>query len=93
MSYGNTYVLVLARSVDILLASWFWRDYDITISSMCGLELRKRALGRPAKGWLCWLGGVLGKIQTDHCEQAIAADLLRAQQAQGILTSGPVARS
>jgi hypothetical protein len=78
----NSYGLVIARSVDILACSWIWRDYDITISSMAGLELRKPA---PAR-WARVLGGILSKLQTNHCELAIVADLARVVAAEAILT-------
>lgn len=79
--YDNAYVVVIARTIDILLCGWIWRDYDITISSMTGLELRKPS---PAR-WARILGGFLNWIQTNHCELAIAADLNRCSQAIAIL--------
>lgn len=79
--YSNTYLLVIARSIDILACSWVWRDYDITISSMCGLELRKP---RPAS-WARILGWCLNHIQANHCELAIVADRQRSSQALRIL--------
>ena len=81
LHYNNSYGVVVARSIDILCASWVWRDYDITISSMCGLELRKVA---PAL-WARWLGAALDRIEAGHCELAIQADLERSAQAQAIL--------
>jgi hypothetical protein len=78
---NNSYGVVLARTVDILLCGWIWRDYDITISSMCGLELRKPV---PAR-WARILGWCLNHIQTNHCKQAIDADMLRAHTALLIL--------
>lgn len=81
--YSNAYFLVILRGVDILLCSWIWRDYDITISSMTGLALRKPNPPR----WARLLGGFLNWLQTDHCEQAIAADTLRCAQALEILKS------
>lgn len=74
---NNSYGMVLARSVDILACSWIWRDYDITISSMAGLEMRKP---KP-KLWARILGGALNLLQNGHCEMAIAADKTRAQGA------------
>ncbi len=79
--YSQAYFLVLLRAVDILFCTWIWRNYDITISSMCGLELR-----RPLpKWWARWLGGVLNWIQPGHCESAIIADTARCLSALVIL--------
>lgn len=80
-TYSNSYVMVLARTVDILLCGWIWRDYDVTISSMTGLELRKAA----PRWWARWLGAFLNWIQTNHCELAIIADTERANQALELL--------
>lgn len=82
MAFNNSYGVLLARTIDVLTCSWIWRDYDITISSMTGLELRKPA---PAR-WARILGWCLNHIEPHHCEMAIAADLLRAQTAQAVLT-------
>ena len=76
-TYSNSYVMVLARTVDILLCGWIWRNYDITISSMTGLELRKTT----PRQWAKILGGLLNWIQAGHCELAIIADATRLQQA------------
>lgn len=81
VKYSNAYFLVIFRGIDILACTWIWRDYDITISSMTGLELRKPA---PA-WWARWLGRFLNTLQANHCELAIAADKLRIKQAQEIL--------
>ncbi len=72
---NNTYTMVLARAVDIFACTLIWRDYDVTISSMCGLELRRV---KPAL-WARLLGGLLNTLQTNHCELAILADLQRAK--------------
>ena len=82
MTYPKSYALLLARTVDIMLCGWIWRDYDITISSMCGLELRKPT----PRGWARVLGGFLNWLQPGHCEHAITADLERVQEAERILT-------
>lgn len=82
--YSNSYAMVLARSLDILACSWIWRDYDITISSMTGLELRKSA---PAR-WAKILGWCLNHLQANHCEQAIVADIARCTEALKILGAG-----
>lgn len=78
---NNTYGMVLARSVDILACTWIWRAYDVTISSMAGLELRKP---KP-RLWARWIGGALNWLQTGHCESAIAADIGRAKAALAVL--------
>jgi hypothetical protein len=79
--YNNAYFFVILRGVDIVACTWIWRDYDITISSMAGLELRKP---KPAL-WARLLAGFLNWLQKNHCEQAIAADTLRALQALKVL--------
>jgi hypothetical protein len=82
INYSKGYAIVLARSVDIMLAGWVWRTADVTISSLCGLELRKPA---PRK-WARILGWILNHLQRNHCELAIQADRERAQQALQILS-------
>ena len=72
---NNTYTMVLARAVDIFACTLIWRDYDVTISSMCGLQLRTKT---PAL-WARVLGGILNHLQANHCELAILADLQRAK--------------
>jgi hypothetical protein len=72
---NNTYTLVIARAIDIFACTLIWRRYDLTISSMCGLQLR---LSKPAL-WARLLGGMLNALQTNHCELAIAADSQRAE--------------
>ncbi len=82
-AYRNSYFFVLVRAIDILACTWIWRDYDITISSMTGLELRKP---KP-RLWARVLGWVLNHLQANHCELAIVADRTRCQQALAILGS------
>jgi hypothetical protein len=84
-TYSNGYVIVIARTIDILFCGWIWRDYDVTISSMTGLELRNPA----PRWWARWLGWVLNHIQTNHCELAITADIERANQALALLCAKP----
>lgn len=78
----NTYAVLIARALDILLCTWIWRDYDLTISSMCGLELR-----RAAPAWWAVVFGrwFLNNIEHNHCELAIAADIVRCQAALTML--------
>lgn len=81
-AYNKGYAILIARTLDILCATWLWRDYDITISSICGLQLRR---ARPA-WWAIVLGRwFLNHIEAHHCELAIAADSVRAQEALRIL--------
>lgn len=70
----NSFLMVILRGIDILFATWIWRDYDITISSLTGIELRKTS---PRK-WAVILGWVLNHIQKNHCELAIISDTARA---------------
>lgn len=76
------YTRVLCTAVDVMCAWAIWREADITISAHCGLELRK---ARPAR-WARWMGYCLNRLQTDHCELAIAGDMRRAQDALRVLT-------
>ncbi len=81
--YNQTYAVVVARCLDILVAGWLWREYDITISAHAGLALR---LETPPI-WAIVLGRwVLNKIEANHCELAVAADYERAQLALKLLT-------
>ena len=81
MPYRNTYAILLARTVDIMLSGWIWREYGVTISSMAGLELRKP---QPAR-WARILGAILNRIQAGHCESAIQDDLYRARRVIDLL--------
>lgn len=74
---SGTYTRILATSVDILLAAAVWRQYDITISSHCGLALRNPSGNRLLRG----LGRLLNTIQRNHCELAIQGDMERAKEA------------
>lgn len=82
MSWSNgTWTRIVATSADIMLAGWIWRQYDVTISAHCGLELRK-----PRGNWvLRGLGRALNWMSAGHCEGAIAADIARAKSAISFL--------
>ena len=73
--------MVIARSFDILFCTWVYKEYDLTISSMCGLELKKEN----PRLWARTLGWCLNKIQKDHCLKAIINDISRAEEALEIL--------
>ncbi len=83
--YRWSWTRVLATAVDVMFATAIWREYDITISSQCGLQLRKPD---PA-WWAQWLGWVLNHIQKNHCELAIKDDIQRADAALSILRGEP----
>jgi hypothetical protein len=80
-SENNTYAFLLVRAVDVLGCAWIWRQVDVTISSMAGLELRNPQ----PKTWAKILGGALNWIQKGHCEMAIQGDIQRAQDALKLL--------
>lgn len=67
--------------LDIFICALALGTTDMTISSRCGLALR---YGRPLA--LIWLGHILNKISPNHCELAIANDLMRDQTSIDILT-------
>lgn len=91
MSWDQTYTHALAIGADMLGSEVAFSNEgaDITISSMCGLELRKKAHGQPYSERLVVLGEALNKIQVNHCELAIAADIDRCQTAILKLQSVP----
>lgn len=76
MNTDTGYVFKVLLYFDILIASLLWRDSGITISAHCGLALRHGGDAR-----LRWLGRVLNRISTGHCEKAIAHDRERAANA------------
>jgi hypothetical protein len=81
----NAYWFKFLLYLDIFVGSLCARDPDITISSYCGLALRNPNPGfwqRIARG----LGHTLNFISKNHCEGAIAHDIVRANAAIKILT-------
>lgn len=74
----GTWARRFSVSVDLLTFSLFERQYDATISSWCGLQIRA---GNSGNKFGRALGALLNHLQTNHCEQAIAADIARAQSA------------
>lgn len=83
MAWSNTYTHTIAVAVDVFTASILWNSYDVTISSRCGLALRGVG-GHPE--WMKSLGRLLNKIQANHCELAIQADMQRAKNAIAYLS-------
>lgn len=76
-------IINLARAVDVMFASWFWRKDDVTISALCGMTLRKDPKVRNFNGYL---GRLLNRIQANHCELAIADDRARAEAVLKVLS-------
>lgn len=82
VEYSNAYTTLIFRALDIFVGTLVWRDYGVTISSMCGLQLRT---AKPA-WWARLIGrNFLERFWPGHCEGAIAADTLRAKQALTLL--------
>ena len=67
--------------LDRFAGALVFRDSNITISSQCGLELRKE---KPA-WWAKVLGGFLNWIDTNHCEGAIQFDASTARETLRLL--------
>jgi hypothetical protein len=82
----NTWVFKVLLYFDMFIGACIWRDSGVTISSYCGLSLRKKS---PSL-WAKLLGGALNKLQKGHCESAITHDIVRAQAAIVILHSQPL---
>lgn len=89
MSWSNTYSYTLAIAVDMLTASVFWNKTDVCVSSLAGLNLRRRAAGLGTNWFLYHLGLLLNRIQTNHCELSIQGDLARANSTITLLSSAP----
>lgn len=83
--YNKAYVVLIARVIDIAIAAFIWRDYDITISAQTGLVMRKP---NPPT-WARALNAFLNFLEPGHCELAIACDIERAQAALVILGAAP----
>lgn len=77
----KTYLFRVLLFLDMFAAALIFRDADVTISSMTGLELKKP---EPAR-WAKLLGGLLNHLQPNHCEMAITDDVARAKQAITLL--------
>lgn len=82
----NNYLFKFLLYLDIFVGSLAARDPDVTISALCGLALRKPQPGF-WQGVARGLGHALNWIEANHCENAIANDIVRAQQAIAKLSS------
>ena|ERR1700759_2204876 len=77
---GKTYIAKALLAFDYFVCVLWSRDFDLTISSRCGLYWRKD----PPLFWYV-LHEALNTLQTDHCELAIASDYQRALGATKLL--------
>lgn len=78
---NNGYVFKVLLYFDMFVGACIWRDSGVTISSYCGLELRKPA----PRWWARVLGGALNWISPGHCSDAITHDIGRSHEALTIL--------
>lgn len=81
IQYNKTYVVLIARVIDVAMQTFIWRDYDITISAQTGLVMRHP---NPPL-WARALNAFLNWLEPGHCTLAIECDIERAQQALKIL--------
>jgi hypothetical protein len=73
----SSYAFKTVLAVDYFFSVVLFGDFNVTISSRTGLLLRT---ANPPD-WARLLGGALDKIQTNHCELAIAHDIQRSKDA------------
>ena len=74
---GKTYVGKALLAFDYFVSVLWSRDFDLTISTQCGLYWKR---GNPPMFWRILHRG-LNALQPGHCEEAMAGDLKRAQTA------------
>ena len=82
---GKGYGAKLLFFFDLFVCACIFRIPDITISSVCGLALRRPDPPWAAKAvsWFCNL------FAANHCENAIQADAARARTALSVLEPKP----
>jgi hypothetical protein len=80
---GHTFVGKTLLAFDYFISVLWSRDFNITISSQCGLYWRR---GNPPVFWSL-LHRLLNTLQPGHCELAMAGDLARAQAAIKLLSA------
>lgn len=81
VSKEKTFTRKLAVAVDMLAATLLWSAYDITISSRAGIAVRLKTAKQPYSKLLVMLAYVLNKIDANHVELAIQADIMRGTSA------------
>ena len=78
----STYGFKILLGLDMLGSVLIFRDPDVTISSLTGLELRKPV----PRMWARVLGKILNTLSKGHCERAISHDIERAKSTIAILS-------
>lgn len=81
VSKEKTFTRKFAVAVDILFATLLWSSYDVTISARAGIAVRAKAAKQPYSKLLVLLAYVLNKVEANHVELAIEADIDRAMSA------------
>lgn len=93
------YLLTVLIGLDQLGAAILFSRLDFTISSLAGIVMNVKVdpswqkevdtfkFSRFQLKFLGWLGPVLNKIQTNHCQKAIASDLSRSTSTRTILNN------
>lgn len=79
---GQTYVGKVLLAFDYFVSVLWSRDFDITISSQCGLYWKK---GNPPVFWYL-LHRALNGVQPHHCEDAVIGDRARIERARKLLS-------
>jgi hypothetical protein len=80
---SKTYAHTVAVAIDQFWAAILFNRPDLTISAMCGLVLAGRGAVLKANRVQTFVlrvtGRALNAVFTGHCDQAMAADIERAQ--------------
>jgi hypothetical protein len=79
---GRGYGAKVLMFFDLFVCACIWRLPDVTISSKCGLELRR---ANP-RWWAVAISAFCDLFEPNHCKLAIQADRDRAAQAIALLT-------
>lgn len=85
VSKEKTFTRKFAVGVDILFATLLWSSYDVTISSRAGIAVRAKAAKQPYSKLLVLLAYLLNKVEPNHVELAIEADIERMGSAMKYL--------
>ncbi len=78
---SGSYIFKALIAIDMLASVLIFRDPDVTISALTGIELRKPN----PKRWARILGWILNHLNANHTTNAIAHDIARANAALALL--------